>query len=271
LATISRPDPDDNRGATSPVRIPFHGDEVLVVDVEGKPHIVLKPTLEAIGLDYWTQVEKLRAKSWAATRQSPVAKANDPYGKTYDMLTCDIRTFLMLLATIDERRVAKDVAPKLIAYQAEVADAIEAYWTKGGALNPRATDDQLAAIIGRAKLQLEVLRLADGLVDAKWLESKVRHVTARALGEEPEDDPANRPLTVGEYLEEHGINAKAMRSLSPQFGKDLKAKYVARHGKSPGTTRRFVDGAQRNVAVYTEADRDLFDAVWHDLVGDTAA
>jgi P22_AR N-terminal domain len=125
------------------VKIPFHGDELLVVDVDGVPHVVLKPAIDAIGLDYWSQVEKLRTRSWATTSQCPVVAAD---GKARDMVTCDVRTFLMLLATIDERRVAKDVAPKLIAYQAEVADAIEAYWTKGGAINPRATDEQLAAI-----------------------------------------------------------------------------------------------------------------------------
>jgi hypothetical protein len=253
------------------VNIPFHGDELLVVDVDGKPFVVLKPAIEAIGLDYWTQVEKLRGKSWAVTRQSPVAKANDPYSKTYDMVVCDVRTFLMLLATIDERRVAKEIAPKLIAYQAEVADAIEAYWTKGGAINPRATDEQIAAIIDRAKRQAEVLRVLEGIVDRTWLESKARHVAARALGEEPEDDPATRLLTVGEYLDEHGVTGAPARKLSPQFGKLLKARYLQRHGEPPGTSRRFVSGAQRDVAVYTEADRDLFDAVWHELTDDTAA
>lgn len=268
MATISRPDPDDNARAADPVRIPFHGDEIFVVDVDGKPHIVLKPAIDAIGLEYWSQVEKLRSRSWARTGQCPVRQSD---GRTRNVVTCDVRTFLMLLATVDERRVAAEVRPKLIAYQAEVADAIEAYWTQGGAINPRATDDQLAAIIGRAKMQLEVLRLADGLVDRSWLESKVRHVTARALGEEPEDDPARRPITVGEYLEEHCVSASAARKLGPRFGKALKALYVKRHGEEPGTARRFVDGAQRDVAAYTEADRDLFDAVWQQLVGNAAA
>ncbi|MFF5992570.1 phage antirepressor N-terminal domain-containing protein [Prauserella flavalba] len=265
----------DGREGDSPdrdpslVRIPFHGDELLVVDVDGKPHIVLKPAIEAIGLDYWSQVEKLRKRSWAVTSNRQVQVSDQAQRR--EMLTCNVRTFLMLLATVDENRVAKDVRTKLIAYQAESADAIEAYWTKGGAINPRATDDQLAAIIGRAKHQLEVLRLADGLVDPGWLESKARHVAARALGEEPEDDPAFRPLTVGEYLDERGVTTTAARKLSPKFGKLLKVKFIARHGEPPGTSRRFVDGAQRNVAVYTEQDRDLFDAVWHELTTANAA
>ena len=66
-------------------------------------------------------------------------------------------------------------------------------------------------------------------------------------------------------------NAAATRKLSSRFGRQLKAHYVRRHGQPPGTSRRFVSGAQRDVAVYTEADRDLFDAVWSDLTDDAAA
>lgn len=246
------------------VRIPFHGEEVLCVEEDGKPHIVLKPALESLGLDYWAQVRKLRERSWATTASKAVVAGD---GKVRDMATCDVRTFLMLLATVDERRVGKDVAPKLIAYQAEVADAIEAYWTKGGAINPRATREQLDAIAETARKQMDVLRLMPGLVDPRWLEAKAREVAARALGEEPEQDPATRVLTVSDYLADQGVTAKAMRKLAGNFGKKLKAAYVRRHGEIPRTAPRFVDGAQRDVAVYTEADRDLFDAVWSEIGG----
>lgn len=261
-------DPDLGNSDDRLVRIPFYGDEILTVEVDGKPHIVLKPALDAIGLDYPTQYTKLRGKSWATVGLSPMRQSD---GRTRKVTTCDVRTFLMLLATIDENRVAKDVKPKLIAYQAEVADAVEAYWTQGGAINPRATDEQLTAIIDRAKKQVEVLRIMDGLVDPRWLESKCRHLAARALGEEPEEDPADRPITVGEYLDEQGVAATAARKLAPTFGKRLKAHYLARHGEEPGTSRRFVDGAQRNVAVYTERDRDLFDLAWQELTEANAA
>lgn len=46
------------------------------------------------------------------------------------MAVVDIRTFLMLLATINETQVADAVRPLLIAYQREVADAIEAHFTR---------------------------------------------------------------------------------------------------------------------------------------------
>lgn len=82
----------------------------------------------------------------------------------------------------------------------------------------------------------------------------------------PKKPPGTRLLTVAEYLEERGLTAGATRQLAPRFGKRLKAAYVTGHGASPATSRRFVDGAQRNVAVYTEADRSLFDAVWRQLL-----
>lgn len=48
------------------VRVPFHGDDILAVEVDGKPHVVLKPALDLLGLDYWPQIEKLKRRSWAA-------------------------------------------------------------------------------------------------------------------------------------------------------------------------------------------------------------
>lgn len=134
----------------SVVSVPFHGEVILTVEVNGRPHVVLKPTLEAIGVDYWSQVVKLRSRSWAVTRQLPVTGAD---GKTYQMVTCDVQTFLMLLANIDENRVGADVKPKLVTYQREVAQAIEDYWTKGAAVNPRAVKPMSLAEIALVNAQ----------------------------------------------------------------------------------------------------------------------
>lgn len=253
------------------VRIPFHGDDILAVEVDGKPHIVLKHAIESIGLDYTTQLQKLDGKSWATVGLSPMVASD---GRSRPMRTCNVRTFLMLLATIDERRVSDTARPKLVAYQAEVADAIEKYWTEGGAINPRASEGQLERIANLTERRLSMLRMAAGLVDPKWLEAKTRHEVARGLGEEPEVNADDRPLTVGEYLKDLGVTGAALRSVSTKFGKALKALYVAEHGREPMPTERFVDGALRQVAGYTESDRPLFDRVYRDMfndeLGDTA-
>ncbi len=251
-------------GSTEIVHIPFDDSEVLAVEIDGKPHILLRPAIESIGLDYSAQLQKLKGRSWARMGHCPTQLPGD--NQRRDVVTTDVRTFLMLLATVDERRVSDEVRPRLIKFQAEIADAIEAYFTKGGAINPSATTDQLATFISHAEGQMRVLQLASGLVDAHWLEAKTRHVVARALGEEPEVAFDTRPLTVGEYLESKGVTGAARRSMSTGFGKRLKSLYVEEHGHTPPKIERFVDGALRSVAGYTETDRPLFDRVYDSIV-----
>lgn len=267
--TVPRPFPEVGHSPMSDiVRVPFHGDDVLTVDVNGEPNVILKPALESIGLDYWAQIRKLRDRSWATTASKAVVAGD---GKVREMVTCNVQTFLMLLATVEESRVGEDVRPKLVTYQREVAKVIEAYWTKGGAINPRATREQLQDIAATAEAQARVLQALTGIVDPHWLEAKARHVAARALGEEPEIERQNRPLTVGEYLEEQGVTGATLRSISTGFGKKLKALYRERiDSKGPMTTDRFVDGALRKVAVYTESHRPLFDEVWASPYGAAA-
>ncbi|GIE30120.1 hypothetical protein Ait01nite_031650 [Actinoplanes italicus] len=245
---------------TDLVRIPFHGGEVLAVDVDGKPSIFLKPVIESLGVDYSRQLQKLKAKSWACVGTMPMQLPGDIQSREH--VVVNVRTFLMLLATIDERRVREEARQLLIAYQAEVADAIESYWTQGGAINPRATEDQLTAIATQAQAQMAVLAAARGIVDASWLEAKARHVAARALGEEPELDPMARPLTVGEFLQDKGLSQAELRSVSPRLGMRVKGLYVGEHGRMPDKVDRFVDGALRSVFAYTERDRPLFVKAW---------
>lgn len=154
--------------------------------------------------------------------------------------------------------VAKDLKKRVKEILTEIR-------VNGGYISPTATEDQLAAIIGRAESQARVLASLKGIVDRAWLEAKARHVAARALGEEPEVDAVDRPLTVGEYLEDKGVTGEALRSLSPRFGKALKAAYVDRYDRKPAQVDRFVDGALRKVAGYTERHRPLFNQVWGEL------
>lgn len=248
---------------TDIVRVPFSGGEVLAVDVDGKPRIFFRQAVEPLRINYASQLRKLKAKSWASVVNLTTQVPGDMQSREH--ATVDVRTFLMFLATVNERQVSDEARPILLAYQAEVADAIEAYWTQGGAINSRATEDQLAAIITRAKAQADVLGALRGLVDPAWLEAKARHVAARALGEEPEIDPGSRPLTVGEFLEEKGLTGADMRSLSTRLGVRLKGVYVGQYGYEPNKVDRFVDGALRSVFAYTEADRPLFEQAWQAL------
>lgn len=126
-------------------RIPFHGSEILSTQVEGKTFVAFRPMAESLGIDPDSQRAKLKGKHWAVTA---MIAATGRDGKTYEMLAIDTRTTLMWLATINVSKVRPEARELLEAYQSEVADALEAYWTQGAAINPRASDDQLAKLAG---------------------------------------------------------------------------------------------------------------------------
>ncbi len=109
------------------VHVPFKGGEVLAVEINGKPWVVLRPAFAAMGIKVDSQIAKVRAQSWSTTRVTEVV-ADD--GRTREMVIADLRTFLMALATIPASRVAESVRPLLGAYQREVSEVIERHFMR---------------------------------------------------------------------------------------------------------------------------------------------
>ena len=228
--------------------------------VDGQPHIVLKPAVEELGLDYSTQLAKLRQRSWATVGPSPMV-AED--GKTRLMAAVDVRTFLMWLATVNETKVADEVRETLVAYQRETTTAVNSYWTEGGAINPRATEDQLDSLIARAKQQAEVLSILSGIVAPQWLETKGRLVAARALGEEPDVDPLDIPLYVPDFLKAKGLKRKQIESVQSWFGRRAAAIYKAQTDEEIGTRQSDLpNGSVRETKAWTERHRPVFEETW---------
>lgn len=145
--------------------------DLLTVEHDGEPWVVLKPAIEALGLTWQPQHAKLKQRSWAVIKE---ITASGMDGKQYKMTCCTVDTFLMLLATIHETKVRPDLQPTLVAYQRETRRAVGEYWTRGqvvqhpglpvdmNALNiAGAAMADARAIIGRAMLEAsEVLARA---------------------------------------------------------------------------------------------------------------
>ncbi len=220
----------------------------------------LKPMCESVGIDYSNQLKKLRSKSWATVVLSTTVGAD---GRSREMVMIDRRTIPMWLAGIDENRVKEEIRPILVALQAEAADALDAYFHEGGAINPDATVDQLDVIVTRATAQARLIASFKGIIDDKHLEAKARIVLARGLGETPELDPASIPLYVSDYLKSRGLASDMISAQASGFGKRLKGLYVAEHGEAPGRAyQELPNGTVREVYAYTQADRELFDRIW---------
>lgn len=64
------------------VHVPFRDGEILAVDIDGRPWVVLRPALESIGLSFPTQLRKLRNRSWAVVAQRATTGADACYRST---------------------------------------------------------------------------------------------------------------------------------------------------------------------------------------------
>ncbi|WP_338683825.1 phage antirepressor N-terminal domain-containing protein [Streptomyces acidiscabies] len=243
------------------VKLDLSAGSIHATLIDGLPHIVLKPAVEDLGLDYSTQLAKLKTRSWASMGQSPMQMPGDDQVRS--VVVVPVRTFLMLLATVNENRVKAAVRPTLIAFQNETADAIESYWTAGGAINPRATEDQLDSLIARAKQQAEVLSALSGVVSPQWLETKGRLVAARALGEEPDVDPLDVPLYVPDFLKDRGLKRKDIESAQSWFGRYASAICGELGIELPQERQSELPSGQvRSTKAWVERHRPVFELTW---------
>jgi hypothetical protein len=110
------------------VRVPVPGaDDLMAAQFDGREWASLRHMCDSLGIDYVTQLRKLKSRSWATVGQKPMVAAD---GKIREMSLVDSKTIPMWLATIDENRVSAEARSKLIAYQREARDALDSYFNK---------------------------------------------------------------------------------------------------------------------------------------------
>lgn len=110
------------------VPVPVPGaDDLMAAQFDGREWASLRHMCDSLGIDYVTQLRKLKGRSWATVGQKPMVAAD---GKVREMALVDSKTIPMWLATIDENRVSVEARPKLVAYQREARDALDSYFNK---------------------------------------------------------------------------------------------------------------------------------------------
>lgn len=132
--------------STELVPVPVPGaPDLMAAQFDGREWAALKPMCDTLGIDYSAQLKRLKGRSWAVMAVTPMTAAD---GKAYRTTVVDSGTIPMWLATIDERRVAEEARPKLIAYQREARDALDAYFNKRSVAAPAVNQfDALRAMI----------------------------------------------------------------------------------------------------------------------------
>lgn len=157
---------------TELVRIPVtEAADLMGLHDDGRNWASLRYMCDSLGINYTTQLDKLRRRSWATVALRGTVAAD---GKVRDMAMIDSQTIPLWLATIDENRVAPEARPKLIAYQREAAAALDAYFNKRAIVAPalnqfdalRAMIDQLEAAEREAAEARAIAERTEARLDA---------------------------------------------------------------------------------------------------------
>lgn len=246
------------------IEIPFHNTTIAAAIIDDVAHVALRPLCESMGIQFEAQHKRLGRTAWASMSVMDMVAAD---GRRREMAMIDRRTFTMWLATIDAKRLKNPSAKEMVeTFQNEAAAALDAYFNEGGAINSRATGEQLedlhGQIISLADSRLSMLAKARGFVSPDWLEQKFRLVIARGLGEAPEIDLDGRQLIVDDFLASKGLNRLAIKSLRSAFGRRVSTEYEVENGHPPSKAPGEVGGRVRQINFYTERDRPIFEAVW---------
>lgn len=148
------------------VPVPGTSRQITAAVVDGKPLVSLRHACEAIGVAFSAQLQKLKAKSWAGVS---IIDTPSPGGSQQTAMV-DRRTFTMWLATIDANRVSAEARPIIEAFQAEAADALDAYFNQRSVAAPPVN-------------QLDVLRAAIDQIEAAQREA----AEAKAIAQRTDD------------------------------------------------------------------------------------
>lgn len=116
--------------------IHFHGAKLVTFrDELGVPHVAMKPIVEALGLEWKRQYNKLIAERERLTVVHMYHSSGD--GKDREMLSIPVKKLNGWLFGINPNKVRPDLKERLIEFQEECFAALHDYWMHGSAINTR--------------------------------------------------------------------------------------------------------------------------------------
>lgn len=113
--------------SVSTINVPFHGNNLYVVNFNGEPYVPMKPIVEGMGLTWQSQFEKLKQRFSKGITEIVIPSK----GGEQSMLCLALRKLAGWLHTISPNKVKPEIRDKVIKYQEECDDVLYEYWTTG--------------------------------------------------------------------------------------------------------------------------------------------
>ncbi|HGN1707998.1 TPA: phage antirepressor N-terminal domain-containing protein [Providencia rettgeri] len=128
----------------STINVPFHGDNLFIVNYNGEPYVPMKPIVEGMGLDWMGQYRKLTQRFSKGIEEMSIPTK----GGEQSMICLALRKLTGWLHTISPNKVKPEIRDKVIQYQEECDDVLYEYWTTGEVkAKPRKQVKQIAGRI----------------------------------------------------------------------------------------------------------------------------
>ena len=263
------------------LEVPFYGNNLVLVDVDGEPYVAMKPIVEGMGLGWSGQHEKLNLnKDRWGIRVNRIPSENG----AQETLCMPLRKLPGWLMTIHPNRVKPEIREKIIQYQDECDDALWKYWNAGAVINPRVQESDLKKVIRQAlaeysratapapdpeiergRMRLEMMKFqADkamklkemafdlqsrGIFDLRYVRRVVEHSVSLLTGEVPSPKVM---VDLSSWLESHGISASGGNTM--QFGRFVAEVYRKVRGREPGKRPLLIRGREILANYYQEPD-----------------
>ncbi|HGM9858260.1 TPA: phage antirepressor N-terminal domain-containing protein [Proteus mirabilis] len=113
--------------SVSTINVPFHGNNLYVVNFNGEPYVPMKPIVEGMGLDWMGQYRKLTQRFSKGIEEMSIPTK----GGEQSMICLALRKLAGWLHTISPNKVKPEIRDKVIKYQEECDDVLYEYWTTG--------------------------------------------------------------------------------------------------------------------------------------------
>ena len=131
--------PNNDKQQLSVVK--FYDDELLLVDVDGQPYVVMKRLVENMGLVWARQLQKIQDDSRYEKTHIPMYMRlpNDPRTRKIFVLALEmLPTWLM---SVNANNVGSSLRDKIIRYQRECSQALWLYWSQGSVVMKRIVEN----------------------------------------------------------------------------------------------------------------------------------
>lgn len=117
--------------ALVPSQVPFHGQNLFLVEHQEEPFTPMRPIVKGMGMDWKTQSRKLNANRarWGVVILTIPVKNTEQ-----NALCMPVRKLPAFFSSIHPEKVKLEIRKKVILFQNECDDALWSYWSQGKAM-----------------------------------------------------------------------------------------------------------------------------------------